>query len=233
MTDSHIGLLATGLVTGLALLGCEEEQPAAEPTTADTPSEQPATGAEAPEVEETEEASPAISLPSEAYGTYEIDPVHSSVVFRGDHFGLGYVYGLFNDVQGTFELKEDPTQSSVRLEIAAASLFTGNQQRDQHLKSPDFLNADQFPKIVFESTSITRTNEGFEVSGDLTLRGTTKPATIRMSHVGSGPFQMDDSYRTGFHGEVSIDRMEYEVDHFEDAMAPEVQLIAAIEGVQQ
>src|SRR4051812_5271713 len=106
-----------------------------------------------------------------AADTYKGDPVHSTVIFRSDHAGLGHVWGRFNDPTGTFSVNEaDPTKSSFNIDIPVANVDTHNEKRDAHLKSPDFFNAKQYPTINFKSTAVKR-GEGkvLEVTGDLTM----------------------------------------------------------------
>jgi polyisoprenoid-binding protein YceI len=84
--------------------------------------------------------------------TFKIDPVHSSVIFSIKHLGVTDFYGRFNDVSGTVVFdKADPSKSSVEVTVPVESVDTKNEKRDQHLKSPDFFNAKQFPMIIFKS----------------------------------------------------------------------------------
>jgi polyisoprenoid-binding protein YceI len=230
MSYARASYLTLTVGLGLAVLtGCEDKsEPPKKPAPVQA-APQKATAEDSNEGQGESDDGPA-SLPSEALGTYEVDPAHSTFVFKGDHFGYSYTYGLFNKVTGTFDLKEDVSKSSVKLEVAADSLFTGNKKRDDHLKGPDFFNAAQFPTITFESTKVEKASNGYKVTGNLTMHGESKPVTVVMEHVGSGPFQMDDSYRTGFHGTLTVDRTEFGVDHMAGKISNEVELIASIEG---
>ncbi|MFW6067310.1 MAG: YceI family protein [Myxococcota bacterium] len=232
MTNQRNPIRSFALVPlALALAaGCEEERDI-EPE----PSPEAEQGAAAPvaEGDEPEAEGPRADIPDEAYGKYEIDPVHSSFVFAGKHFDVSYTYGMFSDVKGRFELAEEPSESSIEIEVAADSLFSGDKKRDDDLEGPDFLNVKQFPKITFESTKVTPTEDGFEVAGNLTLRGQTKPATVKMTHVGSGEVPMDDSYRTGFRGDLSIDRHEFGITAMPPVVGSDIELIASIEGIKK
>ena len=98
----------------------------------------------------------AISTRSESLPeatTFQVDPIHSSILFRARHAGVANFYGRFNEVEGSFTVQEGGT-GSVDITIAAGSVDTGNDKRDAHLKSPDFLSAAQFPKITFESSAL-------------------------------------------------------------------------------
>lgn len=222
------------------VVACEDEA-APEPTPAEptepaapvAPEEVEAEPTEAEADEDEAADAPAADIPEEAYGTYDIDAVHSSVVFASGHFGVGSIYGMFNDIQGSYVIAEDPAESSVELQIAADSIFSGNRQRDDDLKGPDFLHTGQFPEITFESTEVRRTDAGFEVDGNLTLRGETQPTTIDLTYIGAGTVPLDDSYRTGFEGEVTIDRTEFGIEAMPEAVGREIRLIPAIEGIRQ
>jgi polyisoprenoid-binding protein YceI len=219
-------------------IGCEQQSQAPEPAQAAEPqpaTEQPGATADPAPAPDPEPAAgqPASVIPPEARGTYEIDPVHSTVVFAGGHFGVGWTYGTFNDVKGTFEIAEDLSESDVNVTVAANSIFTADKKRDDDLKGPDFLHTKQFPTMTFESTIVRQTDEGYEVEGDLTLRGQTKPVTMTMAHVGSGTVPMDNSYRTGFRGELAINRHEFGITAMPPVVGEQVELTVAIEGIRK
>ena len=120
--------------------------------------------------------------------TYDIDNVHSAVIFRVRHLGIGMAYGRFNDISGTITYggKDSLKSSSIAVSVEADSVDTNSKDRDEHLKSPDFLSAKEFPKIEFKSTKVEQKGEETTVTGDLTLHGITKPVTAKVTHVGSG-----------------------------------------------
>ncbi len=118
---------------------------------------------------------------------YQADPVHSSVIFRVKHANTAYFWGRFNDITGAFALDStDPSQVKLEFQVKAASVDTGNAKRDQHLKSPDFLNAVQFPTITFASKSVEKTRDAYLVTGNMTLHGVTKPITVHLAPTGTG-----------------------------------------------
>lgn len=124
-----------------------------------------------------------ISLP--APGTYGIDPQHSSVEAVAKHLMITKVRGRFADVSGQILVAEKPEASSVDVVLLAASLDTGNVDRDAHLLSPDFLDAAQFPEIRFVSTSVRQIAAStLDVTGDLTIRDVTKPITLHAEYEG-------------------------------------------------
>lgn len=174
----------------------------------------------------------AIGLPSlaSAAETYEIDPDHAAVLFRAGHLGIGAVYGRFRAISGefTFDSKK-PANSKVRVEVDANSVYTANKKRDQHLLSPDFLNAKQFGKIVFESTNVKKSGKRLKVSGKLQLHGVTKPVTVTMAHLGSGKDPWGKQ-RAGFEGEFTIKRSDYGISAMKGAVGEQIKLIVSIEG---
>jgi len=111
---------------------------------------------------------------------WEIDPSHSSVQFSVRHMMVSNVRGLFNKVSGTLQIdSRDITRSSVHAIIDAASINTRDEQRDQHLRSPDFLDVAKFPTIEFQSTRVTRDSNGaLKLAGNLTIRGVTREVVL-------------------------------------------------------
>jgi polyisoprenoid-binding protein YceI len=166
--------------------------------------------------------------------TFTIDNVHSSLVFRVKHLGLADVYGRFNEISGTYLLDhENPSKSSVAIEIKTASVDTRVEKRDEHLRSPDFFHAEAFPLIAFESREISRIEgENYSVSGTLSLHGVSKPLTLTVHHVGSGKDPWG-GYRTGFEGGFKIKRSDFGMDFMLGPVADEIELMVAVEGVRQ
>ena len=110
--------------------------------------------------------------------TYTVDPVHSSISFMISHVGISNIHGRFNDFSGKFTIDTaDPARSSFALSIPIASIDTNNVKRDAHLRAPDYFNAKQFPSMPFQSTNVKAVDGGYEVTGDLTLHGVTKPVS--------------------------------------------------------
>jgi polyisoprenoid-binding protein YceI len=143
-------------------------------------------------------------------GEYTIDGSHSSIGFVARHAMVTKVRGTFDEFTGSFTVDGDePSKSSAQVTIQAHSIDTRNADRDGHLRSNDFLSMDEYPQITFTSTSITQTGEnGFDVTGDLTIKDVTKSITIPFEFEGAAkdPFGND---RVGFEGSVSISRKDY------------------------
>ena len=111
--------------------------------------------------------------------TWKIDPAHTLVEFTAKHMMITNVRGRFVNVEGSIEVDENsPNDSSVSVELETASIDTGVEQRDQHLRSADFLDVENFPKVTFRSTKVEGASfepgKSFRVAGDLTIRGTTR-----------------------------------------------------------
>jgi polyisoprenoid-binding protein YceI len=113
--------------------------------------------------------------------TYNIDPAHSAVKFWVRHLGISKVHGTFSGVSGTVTLDPAaPEGASVEASVDVSTVSTGNTDRDNHLKSPDFFDVSTYPTMSFATTGITKKGEGeYEVTGNLTLHGVTKPVTLK------------------------------------------------------
>jgi polyisoprenoid-binding protein YceI len=123
-------------------------------------------------------------LPPE--GTYDLDLAHTQLEFVARHL-LSKVRGRFTDFSGTFVIGETPDASSAEVEIRADSLTTHTEQRDQHLKSPDFLSVEEYPTLTFRSTAARVSGrDRFELDGDLTIRDQTRPITLVGEYLGTG-----------------------------------------------
>ncbi len=117
-----------------------------------------------------------------------IDPAHTTIGFSARHMGLSTVRGRFTRFNGNVELDpSDLTSARGRIEIDTSSIDTGNEQRDQHLRSPDFFDVERYPTMVFEAKSITRQGEDeYKVVGDLTIKDVTREVELDYEHAGAG-----------------------------------------------
>jgi polyisoprenoid-binding protein YceI len=164
---------------------------------------------------------------------YAIDAVHSGVTFRISHLNLSNVYGRFDNFSGGFTLdSSDPSKSSFKLNIKTESIDTNNAGRDNHLRSPDFFNAKQFPTISFSSTSVKPIDGGYEVTGDLTLHGETKPVTFSLKGGGSAEFPKGVR-RTGFSTDFVVKRSDFGVGKPMPVLGDEVHVSIGFEGTKQ
>lgn len=138
-------------------------------------------------------------------GTWNIDTAHTSVAFSVKHMMVSKVKGHFRDFAGTITVADEIEQSSVVATIKAASVETGNEQRDGHLRSADFFNADSNQTIDFASTSIKADGGDWVVSGDLTINGVTKPVDLKVELGGVSP----DGKTAGFEAETEVSREDF------------------------
>ena len=144
-----------------------------------------------------------------AAGDYAIDPAHSTVEFIGRHLMITKVRGRFPDVSGTITVDEVPERSHVEVEIQVASIDTGNDQRDEHLRSPDFFHVEQHPTISFRSTKVEPGKSGtWAVTGDLTVRDVTRPVTLDVEFEGANASPMGDQ-RVAFSASTEVDREDW------------------------
>ena len=151
------------------------------------------------------ESAPAIGSKT----AWKLDPTHSIVEFSAKHLMITTVKGRIADVQGTIYADEqNPENSSVEATLNATSIDTRTEQRDNHLRSADFLHVEQFPVIEFRSTKIEGDKEEFKLTGDLTIRGVTKPVTLDVTFEGQtkDPWGGD---RIGFSAKGKIDRRDF------------------------
>ena len=174
------------------------------------------------------------STASAAPTPYEIDAVHSTVIFSIQHMGAGRTYGRFNTLSGSISFDEaNLAQSSVKVEVKVASVDTNSADRDTHLRTPEFFNVAQFPTMTFSSTAIKKNGAtAFDVTGDLTLHGVTKSVTVKMEKTGAGKGREGEAL-IGFEGHLSILRSEYGMKAGLPAIGDEVRLILAFEGVSK
>jgi polyisoprenoid-binding protein YceI len=142
-------------------------------------------------------------------GTYELDVAHTSVAFVARHM-LSKVRGRFTEFSGQIEVAERPEDSSVGVEIATESVQTDTGKRDDHLKSGDFFQTEEFPTISFRSTAVRRTGgTTFELDGDLTIKGVTKPVTLAGEFLGAGPGMDGETPMLAASARTTIDRDEW------------------------
>src|SRR5436309_4381968 len=120
-----------------------------------------------------------------APGAYVIDTSHSSVEFAGRHLGLAKVRGRFTKFGGNIDIAEVPEQSSVEVDIDVASVESADARRDELLRSPDFFHVEEHPSMVFKSSSVTPADGAWDVCGDLTIRGVTRPVGLHVAFEGA------------------------------------------------
>jgi polyisoprenoid-binding protein YceI len=146
-------------------------------------------------------------------GTFSLDPAHSRVGFSVRHLMVSKVRGHFGEVTGEIVVGEDPTQSSVSATIQAASITTGQEQRDGHLQTSDFLEVEKFPTLEYRSTGVTKVDGNeFTLAGELTIKGITKPVVMKVEFEGAtrSPYGKDVF---GFSATTEIDREDWGITY--------------------
>lgn len=181
----------------------------------------------------------AIAIPGIVHAApekYVIDTegAHAFIQFRIKHLGYSWLYGRFNDFEGTFTYDtDDPSNSEIALTIQTSSIDSNHAERDKHLRNDDFLDVGRFPTATFRSTSYKET--GFDkavLEGELTLKGVTKPITIEVERIGSGPDPWG-GYRRGFEGRTRFALKDFGIDYNLGPASREVEMMLTVEGIRQ
>ncbi len=165
---------------------------------------------------------------------YTVDKVHSSVLFKVKHANSALFYGRFIELSGDITFDRDtPSKSSIDLTVQADSVRTWNQKRDDHLRSPDFLNAKQFPEITFTSKKVKKIGRNtYQVTGDFTLHGEPKQMTVDVEKTGEGKGP-EGNPRIGFHTTFEIKRSAFGMSKYLEMIGDSVTLIVSVEGVHK
>jgi polyisoprenoid-binding protein YceI len=142
--------------------------------------------------------------------TWAIDPVHSSINFWVRHLMVSKVRGKFDNFSGAIVVAEDGTPS-VQAQIAVDSVNTGNDQRDGHLKSPDFFDVEKYPTATFTSTTVQPKGDNYVLTGEFTLKGVTKTVTLDLEFYGVNP-GMGHGEVAGFEASVVLNRKDFGID---------------------
>jgi polyisoprenoid-binding protein YceI len=142
-------------------------------------------------------------------GDWQLDPVHTAVEFSARHLMVSKVRGKFHGVSGNIHISDDPLGSWVEVKIDPASVESGDAKRDEHLRSPDFLDVERHPEITFRSTRVEGDSPGgFRLEGDLTVHGVTRPVTLDVEYHGwtTDPW---GGRRAGFSASTEVDREDF------------------------
>lgn len=169
-------------------------------------------------------------------GTWTIDPAHTAVSFVVRHL-MSRVRGTFSDVSGQIVTTPTPAESSVNAVVAVASVGTGNEMRDNHLRSADFFDVDRHPQMTYRSRGLRSVNDGWVLSGDLTIRDVTRAVDLQVEYLGSDPTGLQGEPRIGFAAAGTIHRSEFGVtfglvtDGTKIIIADKVSLILDVQAV--
>ena len=143
-------------------------------------------------------------------GTWAIDPVHSSISFSVRHLVVSKVRGTFGTFAGAITIAEDGSPA-VTAEIDVASVNTGNEQRDAHIKSADFFDVEKYPTATFRSTGVHAKGDDYVLDGEFTLKGVTKPISLTLEFNGTNP-GMGHGAVAGFEASVVLNRKDFGID---------------------
>jgi len=149
-------------------------------------------------------------IPGYVAGTWDMDPVHSHIGFVARHLMVSKVRGRFTRFDVQIVTADNPLESTVTVSIETGSVDTGTEQRDEDLRSERFLDTANYPLITFRSTGITPAGDKFKMTGDLNIRGVTKPVTLDMEVNGFGPDPFGGT-RAGFSATTEINRNDFGV----------------------
>jgi len=172
--------------------------------------------------------------PAAEAGTYAIDPVHSNTWFRIRHLNISNFYGRFDEIEGTIAINDaEPAACALDARVKVDSVDTNDAGRDKHLKSAEFFDVEKYPLITFKSTAFKKTGEQtYEVKGDLTLHGVSRPLTITLERTGAGP-GMKGEYRAGFETTFEIKRSDFGMTKLLGGVGDDVRLIVSVETIRQ
>lgn len=172
-----------------------------------------------------------LPLCAAAADTYDLDPTHTYPNFTISHLGFSVMHGRFNETSGTVVLDRDGAGSSVKVTVKVASLDTGMQKRDDHLRSPDFLDAAKYPEMTFESTKVTFTGEKTaKVEGNLSLHGVTRPLTLDVNAINCAVHPLKKTWACGFDASAALKRSDFGITAYLPAVGDEVSIRIEAEG---
>ncbi len=176
----------------------------------------------------------AAIAPTAWAGSYTLDPTHTYPHFTIMHLGFSTMHGRFDKTEGSLELDTAKKTASVSITIDAASINTGFIKRDDHLRSPDFFNVAEFPKITYKSTKVSFNGDTpSQVEGELTIMNVTKPVTLEITHAKCGPHpmpQMKGKEVCGFNAKGAIKRSDFGIKYGLPAIGDDVALEFEVEA---
>lgn len=164
---------------------------------------------------------------------YEIDSAHTYPNFTISHLGFSTTHGRFDKTTGSLMMDQKAGKGSVNVVIDASSINTGFLKRDKHLKSPDFLNVAEFPKITFKSTSVKFKGNGATVKGNLTIMGKSKPVTLDVARIKCGVHPFNKKELCGFDATTKIKRSDFGIKYGLPAIGDEMMISLQVEAIKK
>jgi polyisoprenoid-binding protein YceI len=177
---------------------------------------------------------PAPAASASEVTTYSIDNVHSHAMFRVHHLGAGQFWGRFNDVSGSMSFDASGAPTAFDISVATESVDTAEPRLDNHLKSPDFFNAKEFPALTFNSTKVSRNADGtFSIMGNFSMHGMTKEVTAAIEVTGIADMGM--GARAGVEAIFTVKRSDFGMKYGLDkgTLGDAVRVTVALEGVKR
>ncbi len=164
--------------------------------------------------------------------SYTIDPTHTYPNFTVDHLGFSTLHGRFGKTTGKLNLDQAKGTGSVDIVIDAASIDTGFKKRDDHLRSPDFFNAVEFPEITFKSTKVTFQGKGATVVGDLTIMGVTKSVSLAVPSINCGIHPLNKKQVCGLDATTQLKRSDFGMKYGLPAVGDIINLTIELEATK-
>jgi polyisoprenoid-binding protein YceI len=164
--------------------------------------------------------------------SYTIDPAHTYPNFTINHLGFSTMHGRFGKSSGTLELDQAKGTGSVEIVVDMASVNTGFKKRDDHLRSPDFFNAIEFPTMTFKSTKVVFKGKGAVITGNLTIKGVTKSISLEVPNINCGVHPFNKKHVCGFDATTSVKRSDFGIKYGLPAIGDEMNIEIEVEAVK-
>jgi len=164
--------------------------------------------------------------------SYTIDPLHTYPNFKINHLGFSNMHGRFGKTSGTLTMDQTKGTGSVDIVIEVASVNTGHRKRDDHLRSPDFFNAMEFPEITFTSKTVSFKDGGVTLTGDLTIKGITKVVTLEAPKINCGTHPFSKKQVCGFNASTEFKRSDFGMTYGLPGVGDLVQMDIEVEAVK-
>ncbi|WP_455217225.1 YceI family protein [Kaarinaea lacus] len=164
--------------------------------------------------------------------SYTFDPTHTYPHFAISHLGFSTMHGRFDKTSGTMTMDRAKGAGSVDITVEMASVNTGFQKRDDHLRSPDFFNVAEFPTMTFKSSKVEFAGKGAKVTGDLTIKGVTKSVTLDVASINCGTHPFNKKDVCGFDATTSIKRSDFGIKYGLPAIGDDMTITIEAEAVK-